>query len=265
MTQQIHKYPRTQHIQGSRIQQGDEDLEQIPFSSITGRHLVVEEKMDGANCAVSFTAERALRLQSRGHYLLGGAREKHFALLKQWASTHSRSLWEKLGNRHVMYGEWLYAKHTVFYDALPHYFMEFDVLDVEKGEFLSTSRRAGLLDGVPTTSVRVLFEGELEKIEQLTGLIGPSNFITASHMDRLREQCRRHEIDQELTPAQTDPTALMEGLYIKVEEDGIVKERYKVVRAAFLQAVLQSDGHWLERPIIPNMLRDGVDIFGCRS
>ena len=53
-----------------------------------------------------------------------GLREKHFDLFKAWANTFAAQLWELLGARYVMYGEWLYAKHTVFYNALPHYFME---------------------------------------------------------------------------------------------------------------------------------------------
>ena len=68
------KYPRTPHIQGSRIQPGDEDLSQITFRVIAGRRIVVEEKCDGANSAVSFDTDGSLLLQSRGHYLTGGAR-----------------------------------------------------------------------------------------------------------------------------------------------------------------------------------------------
>ena len=41
----IIKYPRTPHIQGSRLQPGDEDLRQRPFSDIAGRHVVLEEKI----------------------------------------------------------------------------------------------------------------------------------------------------------------------------------------------------------------------------
>ena len=51
----IQKYPRTRHIEGSRLQPGDEDLEAVPFRDIAGRHLVVEEKIDGANCGISFS------------------------------------------------------------------------------------------------------------------------------------------------------------------------------------------------------------------
>ena len=68
----IRKYPRTPHIEGSRLQPGDEDLRQIPFETIKNRHLVIEEKCDGANSAISFDDEGELLLQSRGHYLTGG-------------------------------------------------------------------------------------------------------------------------------------------------------------------------------------------------
>ena len=60
---------------------------------------------------------------------------------------------------------------------------------------------------------------------------------------------------------ETDRSNLMEGLYIKVEENDIVTERYKYVRADFLTAVLESEGHWLNRKIVPNQLADGVDIW----
>jgi len=52
------------------------------------------------------------------------------------------------------------------------------------------------------------------------------------------------------------------GLYVKVEADGRVLERYKLLRASFLDTVAQSGSHWLDRPIVPNQLRPGVDLFG---
>jgi len=53
----------------------------------------------------------------------------------------------------------------------------------------------------------------------------------------------------------------MEGLYLKHEEDGRVRGRYKFVRPGFLQAVEESAEHWMDRPIEPNRLREGVDLF----
>ena len=104
----IIKYPRTQHIEGSRLMPGDEDLDSVPFSTIAGRHLVVEEKVDGANAGLSFSEQGELLLQSRGHYLTGGYGERHFALFKQWAHHHSPLFREVIGHRYVVYGEWLY-------------------------------------------------------------------------------------------------------------------------------------------------------------
>jgi hypothetical protein len=258
---QIYKYPRTLHIQGSRSQPGDEDLASIPFSRIADRFVVVEEKVDGANAAISFASNGLLQLQSRGHFLTGGARERHFNLFKQWAAVHAEAFWQVLGDRYILYGEWLYAKHTVFYDALPHYFLEYDVLDLVEGQFLSTAKRQQLLAGLPLVSVPILFSGELRSHKQLLDLIGQSHFIQPGHVDRLRQLCVEQGLAIDLALQQTNISSLMEGLYIKVESTDWTTERYKYVRADFLTTILQSESHWLSRPIIPNQLRSNADLF----
>jgi hypothetical protein len=254
------KYPRTQHIQGSKLQKGDEDLAAVPFISLSDKNVVIEEKMDGANCAISYGEDAKLLLQSRGHYLVGGAGEKHFNLFKQWASTHAECLYDVLGSRYVCYGEWLFAKHTIFYDLLPHFFLEFDIYDRETGVFLSTPRRIELLRELPVFSVRVLFSGELASYQEMASLVGPSGFISDNHLQNLEKQARKLRLSEERTHKETDQSRLMEGLYIKIEEDGVVKERYKFIRNGFLTAVLESESHWLNRPILPNMLQNGACI-----
>jgi hypothetical protein len=250
----LHKYPRTFHLQGSRLQPGDEDLDAAPWAEVVGRYLVAEEKMDGANSGLSFDRAGKLFLQSRGHFLTGGPREKHFNPFKRWANGIAGELWVRLGPRFVVYGEWLYAKHTIFYDRLPHYFLEFDVLDTETGVFLSTARRRELFAGLPVESVPVLWEGVLEDPEALLSLIGPSTCKSPDWRARLEEQARTRHLDPERVRRETDPSDLMEGLYLKVEEDVEVRARYKYVRADFLTAVLDSGTHWLRRPIVPNMV-----------
>jgi hypothetical protein len=258
----IYKYPRTHHIEGSGLQPGDEDLGVVPFRALAGHFLVVEEKMDGANSAVSFAPDGQLLLQSRGHYLTGGEREKHFHLLKAWANRYTAELWDVLGERYVMYGEWLYARHSVFYTDLPHYFLEFDVYDKAKDEFLSTERRRLMLERAPfVASVKVLHEGPVASLQDLIGMIGPSYFIAPDYLRRLEAICQEKKLDASRTLRETDQSGLMEGLYIKVEEEGIVQERYKYVRAGFLQTVFDSQSHWLDRPIIPNLLKAGVTLF----
>ena len=255
----ILKYPRTPHLMGSRLQPGDEDLSQVPFSGIAMKHIVIEEKIDGANTAVSFDDDGTLLLQSRGHYLTGGYREKHYDLFKQWASAHALILREALGTRYIMYGEWVYAKHTVYYDALPNYFLEFDILDRETGVFLDTRTRHGMLSGLPVVSVPVLGEGEFRGAEELLRLLGPSRFVTGEQRAHLAEDARRLGLDAEKACAETDLSGMMEGLYIKVEEEGRVTDRMKYVRAAFLQCVDFSETHWIDKPIIPNRLSVPVE------
>ncbi|MBQ6980868.1 MAG: RNA ligase family protein [Synergistaceae bacterium] len=250
----IHKYPRTPHIEGSRLQPGDEDLSQIRFESIKGKYLVIEEKVDGANSAISFSEDSELLLQSRGHYLTGGYRERHYNFMKQWANYHRDTFFEMLGTRYIMYGEWLYAKHTIFYDALPNYFLEFDIMDRETGIFLDTPARHKLLKGSPVESVPVLGEGSYTSEEQMLKLIGPSRYITVNQRENLYNAAVKLGLSPERNLNDTDLSGLMEGLYIKVEENGMVVNRMKYVRAEFLQQVDFSETHWIDRPIIPNQL-----------
>lgn len=258
---ELHKYPRTRHIEGSRLQPGDQDLEQVPWSSLADQWLVIEEKIDGANAGISFDSDGRLFLQSRGHFLTGGAREKHFALFKTWAARHRESLREILGSRYLMYGEWVFAKHTLFYDRLPHYFLEFDVFDRDTEEFLDTDRRQEMLRSTPVVSVPVLRRGTGRSLPRPGALVARALYKGPRWRDRLRQQALEHGLDVERVVSETDPADEAEGLYVKVEADGRVVDRLKWIRPGFLTAVKESETHWLNRPIVPNMLRDDVDLF----
>jgi len=251
---EIYKYPRTPHLEGSRLQPGDEDLSQIPFADIKGKSLVVEEKCDGANSAISFGEDGELLLQSRGHYLTGGYRERHYNLMKQWAAAHRDTFYRVLGTRYIMYGEWMYAKHTVYYDRLPHYFLEFDIYDRREGVFLDTPSRQGLLRELPVVSVPVLETGVYQSKDELLLLLGQSRYVTGNQRENLYQSALKLGLDADRSCRESELSGLMEGLYIKVEESGQVIGRMKFVRAAFLQCVDFSEKHWLDKPIIPNKL-----------
>ncbi|MBQ7364910.1 MAG: RNA ligase family protein [Clostridia bacterium] len=256
MNFQLLKYPRTQHLRGSRLGEGDEDLSQVPFEEILGKHIVIEEKIDGANSAISFDADGNLLLQSRGHYLTGGYNERHYNLMKQWANHNKALFYSVLGARYIMFGEWMYAKHTLFYDALPDYFMEFDIYDREKGIFLDTESRRNITKQMKIIhSVPVLAQGVFKSKEAILRYLGDSHYITENHMDVLRKLSEKQGLDVERQVRETDPSLTMEGLYIKVESDGEVKQRVKFVRNSFYQCVNLSVGHWQQRPIIPNRLK----------
>ncbi len=258
----LHKYPRTAHLEGSRLQAGDGDFQNTPYRRLQGRFIVVEEKLDGANVGLSFSDGAELLLQSRGHYLVGGGREKQFNLFKAWATAHEAALLERLQERYILYGEFMHKKHSVFYDCLPHLFNEFDIYDRSRALFLSTAARKQLLGTAPVLSVPVLYAGVApNRLSDLLQLIRHSYAKTANWRTRFEEVVRREGFDLNRAWAMADRSDYMEGLYIKVEQDGQVLERYKWVRSDFVQAILDSGQHHSTQPYIPNQLAAGVDIF----
>ena len=78
---------------------------------------------------------------------------------------------------------------------------------------------------------------------------------------RLRAEAEKRGLDAERIARETDPSPLSEGLYVKLERDGRVEGRFKFVRKSFLSSVLDSGSHWLNRPIVPNTLAPGMDLF----
>jgi hypothetical protein len=259
---EILKYPRTPHLEGSRLQAGDEGQDHVPLASVRGCHAVIEEKLDGANTAVSFNGAGELLLQSRGHYLVGGGRERQFALLRRWAAAHERLLLERLEDRYVMYGEWLYAKHSVSYDRLPHFFCEFDIFDRHQRAFLNTARRRALLSGSPVVSVPVLHEGPMpDSPKKLKALLRPSLAKSARWRESFEAQVRHQGLDLALAWRQTDRSDLLEGLYVKVEDEQQVLRRFKWVRPDFVQTILDSGSHHSTRPIIPNALAPDANLY----
>lgn len=252
--ERIIKYPRTPHISGSKLQPGDEDISQIPFSEISDDYLVVEEKVDGANCAISFSESGEPLLQSRGHFLTGGYRERHYDLLKVFAASHKAELYELLGKKYIMYGEWLYAKHKVYYDALPDFFLEFDIFDKENKVFLSTENRRKILDGSCIKSVPVLGTGRFKTKDELLKLLKKSLYVSDNPKQNLLYEVEKKGLDADRILAETDLSGLAEGLYVKAEENGVVTKRMKYVRYGYTQTSSVED--WFDRPIIPNKIKE---------
>jgi len=203
--------------------------------------LIVEEKIDGTNVGIHFSEDGKVVLQCRGHLITEGMHPQ-YDLFKQWAAVKRYVLEERLGTRFILFGEWVYARHSVFYRQLTHYFFEFDVYDKEIEAFLDLERRLELFEGAGVETVPVVHAGALHRSD-LEGLVGPSRFNSL--------------FENPLTK-QTDN--LMEGLYLRTEANGIVTGRAKFVRPEFVEKIKQST-HWQHQPMVPNQLAEGVDIW----
>ena len=260
-------YPRTPHIEGSNLQPGDGPAkDRIPLAALAERFpdaiCVQEEKIDGAQASFDFSPDLEMRLFSRGHQLAGGPREFQFSTFKEWTAAYESELLEICEDRYRIFGEYPMALHTQFYDALPHFFMEFDVWDKVEERFLSTAARRRLLDGSCVTSVPVIHTGPMpRRIKDVTRHVGPSLYRTENWRDSLAEAAEAANVTYEDALKRTGAMDVMEGIYGKVEQGDEVVFRWKWVNPDFVQTILDNDRHWAEYDMIRNRLADGVDIF----
>jgi hypothetical protein len=236
------KYPRTPHLFGSRGTADDKHLghkESLDF--IADSSLIVEEKLDGTNVGIHFTSAGRMVLQCRGHEITSGMHAQ-YDLFKQWTMGKRPALESMLEDRLILFGEWLYARHSVYYRSLPHYFFEFDIFDKEQQIFLDLKSRLEKLEATGIHTVPVIQQGPTTA-ELLGELIGPSQY------DSQFENPLTGQIDN-----------LMEGLYLRTEADGHVTGRAKFVRPEFVEKVKQSE-HWQHVPMVPNRLAPGAEIW----
>ncbi|MCP5426548.1 MAG: RNA ligase family protein [Gammaproteobacteria bacterium] len=212
---------------------GDKVLTQSERDEFLRHELTVEEKVDGANLGISFDSEGNIRAQNRGTYLhLPGSGQ--WKKLGEWLAHRSDLLFEHLFDRYILFGEWCYAQHSIFYDRLPDWFLAFDIYDRESRRFLSSACRDRLIEKIPVSKVPCLARGR----------------FSYSEIERFLSKSRL-----------TDQSA--EGIYLRIDQGDWLEQRAKLVRPAFIQAV---EKHWSRSTIKPNRLRatihNGAKIVG---
>jgi hypothetical protein len=236
------KYPRTPHLFGSRGTDDDKHMsaeESARF--VADASLIVEEKLDGTNVGIHFTSAGRMVLQCRGHEITSGMHPQ-YDLFKQWTMGKRPVLEIMLEDRYILFGEWLYARHSVHYRRLPHFYFEFDIYDKQAESFLDLATRLSILEGTGIRTVPVIHRGKATA-DQLQALIGPSAFDSNFE-----------------NPVNKRTDHLMEGLYLRTEADGQVTGRAKLVRPEFVEKVKQSE-HWQHQVMVPNLLADGAEIW----
>jgi len=190
----------------------------------TQQRVVIEEKVDGANLGISVTEDFQIRFQNRSHFV-NSATATQFKQLDNWVAQHP-GIWQVLASPDiVLYGEWLFAKHSIHYTSLPDYFLAFDIYIPSEGKFLSRAKRDALLEGSGIASVPVLAEGTFSKQEILDLLERPSAFYDGK----------------------------VEGAYIRIESGDYEADRGKIVRSDFMQ---QIETHWSTKTLVQNVVKN---------
>jgi ATP-dependent RNA circularization protein (DNA/RNA ligase family) len=225
------KFPSTPHLAtmpGVDVR-GDKVLTDSERDEFLRHELTVEEKVDGANLGLSFDADGNIRAQNRGAYLhLPGSGQ--WKKLGEWLARHTDTLFEHLSDRYILFGEWCYAQHSIFYDRLPDWFLAFDIFDREALRFLASARRDRLIDEMHVSKAPGIARGRFTYLE----------------IQKLLSQSKL-----------TDQPA--EGIYLRTDHGDWLKQRAKLVRPAFIQAVEQ---HWSRSAIRPNRLNTGIEDNG---
>jgi hypothetical protein len=169
------KYPRVSHVAPSPAATSDDlVLRAEERAALMAADLVVEEKLDGMNVMI-WLEDGTPCVGTRGGAATSD-RSGERGRIRAWASAHGDLLAAGLGDRRVLYAEWLRRRHGVPYDRLPSPLVGVDVLDRQSGRFLDVDARDGVLRAIDLAGPPLRFRGRLRGPDELSGLLGPSAF-----------------------------------------------------------------------------------------
>ena len=220
----IHKFPRTQHIiniGGASVD--DRILDKQGYDSfMTDNDVFIAEKVDGAQLGISIDESYKILVQNRSHYV-NSKSHSQFEKLDKWIMDNNQSLYEILDEDTILFGEWLYAKHSISYDNLPDYFLAFDLYNKKKKLFYNRDILVEKLKDSSIHYVREMYRGKIKDQSQLLKMIEEKSIYTDGRV---------------------------EGIYLKIFEGDYVKSRCKLVRNDFICG----NEHWTKGGIQKNKL-----------
>ncbi|KAL4094594.1 hypothetical protein PRIC1_010252 [Phytophthora ramorum] len=230
------KFPRTTHLLNLGAATSDDLISDIDSFSVSADEIttiVITEKLDGANMGLSLSADGAIVVQNRSH-VVSSETHRQFRDLNNFLHVHRAVLYEILHQdplfpgRFILYGEWLAATHSIAYSRLGSLFYAFDLYDRESGQFWDRSSLQELL-AVSAASCPGL------KSIQLVPKLWEGRMLPPRDELVTMAQQRRSQFYN----------GPVEGVYIKWERLGRVKERSKIVRSDFMAG----DAHWSHHAI----------------
>jgi hypothetical protein len=229
------RYPHLPHLAwlGHGDPREDKLLSASEARQLLAKPAAVEEKLDGANLGLSIGPNHEPRAQNRGQYLHPPFTGQ-FSRLAGWLSEHRVQLCEGLGTETILFGEWCAARHSIGYDALPDWYIAFDVYDTLLHRFWSAERRDRLCRQLGIHTAHRVASGK-QSLASLSNLV-------------MRQRSGYG-------------STLLEGLIIRRDSGSWREYCAKLVRPGFSQVI---DTHWRRRPLDWNRLAPstGVDSAG---
>ena len=208
----FHKFPRTQHLVNLGAATDDDLIcTTSPTTSLQG-DIAVEEKVDGGCMGFSLASDLSILVQNRSRYITSKTHAQ-YAKVGYWVESHQQQLFDllyrddQMPERFMLFGEWLAATHAIHYTVLPDLFLAFDLYDRLKDEFVSRPVLSALLKDTGIQQVPLM--------KQVTGSI------------------TTHYLSQMTDSQSAFRDGPVEGVYVRVQDNGKTLHRYKIVRADF--------------------------------
>lgn len=218
----IMKFPRTKHIYNlGGASRDDLIYDKEELNNFLKIELLVEEKVDGANMGLFFDNGK-IKAQNRSH-LVDSHYHEQFKLLDKWILNHEEELMNifKKGN-FIIFGEWLYMKHSINYINLPDWFLIYDIYDRLNEKFLKREDVEKMIKNTTLNMVPIIYQG-------------------FANLDKLKELVHTE------SKYYHGP---VEGIYVRAYDKDSVKYRGKIVRKDFICG----DTHWTKGQHIINKI-----------
>lgn len=136
-----------------------------------GDFIVIQEKIDGANCAVRYDPETdSIIAQSRKNIL---SIENNLRGFYEWTQTlNKENIKRILGNSIILFGEWL-VPHSVKYpeDKYNHAYF-YDVYDTDTGMYLPQDKVEAIISELGLTYVPLFYVGEFVSWKECMKFVG---------------------------------------------------------------------------------------------
>jgi atypical dual specificity phosphatase len=162
--------------------------------------------------------------QNRSHYV-NSAYHAQFKLLDKWILDHTEDLYNILGDGNlILYGEWVFALHSINYVDLPDYFIAFDLYDISEQRFYSRTRLEKILEGTTISLIPCIKKGSFKVVTDIVDLVKTkSQFYDGP----------------------------IEGVYVRRCNELWLEDRAKIVRNDFLTG----NQHWTKNQLTVNKLK----------
>lgn len=206
-------YPRIPHVSKEISNMTHDDIEiksniEFPFTAWT------QEKVDGANMGISWTSGPIIRnrnnILKKGYIETNTPSKLQFRPAWNWLHENNKDILnisKELMSPVTIYGEWMFAKHSIEYDKLPSWFLAYDIYVVEERKFLS-----------PERFIEIMSKTKISFI--------PSKKVEFKSIEDI---VRYSELDSDYR------NGVREGIVIKTSNGDFLDKSFKVVNKYFIR------------------------------